>query len=204
MSHFGLLQTVTLCLILFPLAGCAGSPGRAMIDAHKLSKVVKVKAAENEELILAGRKAGLVFSVDRASFKGSIPCRSGTLEFENTDSQEIVKLNFTRAGPGSTGSPVITMNPGTYIPKGGTCTYIKSQNQYSTRFSELIPFTIAAEGRKPVILAGGEVVYPGTYKFNQVEGPLFSTEFIIPRKDKSKSVEKNRPKLAGRYKNAYN
>jgi len=195
--------------ILTSLSACAGSPARNMIDLRKSMKASKparlAKAAENKKGLTDGTKAGLIFVLARDGFRGSVPCNTGTMEFKNTETGQVFESSFHRVGAGMSGPRMVVLDPGSYIPTKGKCGYVVDKNEYRTKYAREVPFIVLAKDTKPVTLGGGELVYPGTYKFNQVKGPVFSFEYEIPKKrDYRDYAERRYPDLADRYRNSYN
>lgn len=63
--------------------------------------------------------------------------------------------------------------------------------------------TFRLKAAKPVTVKAGEVVFSGMYKFNRVKEPLFSMELITRKRSARNYVEKRRPELIDRYRNAF-
>ena len=200
MPKLNLLKTALSGLIIASLGGCASSP---LNESQNNNNAGKIRMAQNEGLVLSGEKAVLVFHIDRNSFRGSLPCRFGELEFENIISKKTVMINFTRMGYTGPNPAIVTLDPGTYIPKWGTCSFLENMNKSLTGYSSGNVFQISDDSQIPVVLNGGDVLFPGTYTFTQIEGPSFAMGFKIPRNDMRKTIERRRPNLADRYRNSY-
>jgi hypothetical protein len=185
-----------------PLAGCAGSPARNMIDLSKARKAAKAKAvvknAEDKILISENRKGGFIFEVTRDAFRGSVPCNIGTLVFKDLDTGKTFDAPFRRLGS-ATGPWLVTVDPGTYFPIQGSCNFIVKKTKYKTTRALDVPFLVSSLDMKLVTVAGGEFVFPGRYRFNQVKDSLFSFEYVETKNDYRSLAEKRFPDLDIKY-----